>query len=135
MSAMSVGGLAIGVDVGGTKTAVGLVDLTSGQVLASREIPSEAHFGADALHERLGPAVAQLRADRDVVSAVAVPELVSPDGLVITDVVIPGLVGDLTSTWADLGVVAVESDMGRRLAEALVKAVKTELEPGNQRSN
>ena len=53
----------------------------------------------------------RLRADRDVAAAVAVPELVSPDGLVLTEVVIPGLAGDLTSTWADLGVVAVESDV------------------------
>ena len=56
MSAMPAGGRAIGVDVGGTKTAVGLVDLSSGHVLASREIPSEAHLGADALHDRLEPA-------------------------------------------------------------------------------
>ena len=111
MSAMPAGGQAIGVDVGGTKTAVGLVDLSSGAVLASREIPSEAHLGADALLDRLEPAMDRLRDGRDVAAAVAVPELVSPDGLVLTEVVIPGLAGDLTSTWADLGVVAVESDV------------------------
>ena len=34
-----------------------------------------------------------------------------PIAQVMTDVVIPGLAGDLSSMWADLGVVAVESDV------------------------
>lgn len=112
MSSTGVGGVAVGIDVGGTKTALGLVDLSSGRVLASLEIPSEPPLGAGALHERLVAAVAQLRAeDNEVAAGVAVPELVSPGGLVITDVVIPGLLGDLRATWADLRVVAVESDV------------------------
>ena len=55
---------------------------------------------------------------RPVGVGVVVPELVSPVGEVLTDVVIPGLSGDLASAWADLGVTAVEADVrGAALAE------------------
>jgi glucokinase len=41
---------------------------------------------------------------------VSVPELVDLDGLVATDVVVPGLTGDLKE-WAEIGVECVESDV------------------------
>ncbi len=107
-------GIAVGIDVGGTKTAVGLVELDGGSISALREIDSHAEQGSDALHRRLRPVVEELVAGsaiRPEGVGVVVPELVSPFGEVLTDVVIPGMVGDLASAWADLGVRAVEADV------------------------
>ena len=114
-------GIAVGIDVGGTKTAVGLVDLEDGSILDLREIDSHAERGADELHRRLRPVVAEVVAGSATPpdgAGVVVPELVSPSGEVLTDVVIPGMAGDLASAWADLGVRAVEADVrGAALAE------------------
>jgi glucokinase len=53
---------------------------------------------------------------------ISVPELVDLEGTVVTDVVIPGLSGDLKE-WADVGVALVESDVrAAALAEARVGA-------------
>lgn len=113
--------VAVGIDVGGTKTSIGSVDLASGAMLDIRSFASEAHRGAEplhtalahALHELLGPGTHQ------VPVGVAVPELVAPSGAVMTDVVVAGLAGDLRKRWADLGVCAVESDVrAAALAEA-----------------
>ncbi len=115
-------GLAVGIDVGGTKTAVGLVEVGSGIVRNVQEIDSHAERDADNLHRRLRVVVEELVAGSEVRPAgvgVVVPELVSPVGEVLTDVVIPGLSGNLASAWADLGVTAVEADVrGAALAEA-----------------
>jgi glucokinase len=114
-------GTAVGIDVGGTKTAVGLVELDSGTVRDIRAIDSHAERGSDELHRRLRAVLEELVAGSEVRPAgvgVVVPELVSPVGEVLTDVVIPGLSGDLASAWADLGVTAVEADVrGAAFAE------------------
>ena len=114
-------GTAVGIDVGGTKTAVGLVELEDGSILDLREIDSHAERGADELHRRLRPVVGEVVAGPTNLPdgvGVVVPELVSPSGEVLTDVVIPGMAGDLASAWADLGVRAVEADVrGAALAE------------------
>ena len=106
------GSLAIGIDIGGTKTAVGLVDGPTGVVLERREIETEASRGADSLHNRLGPVVAEISGEHGTLDVgIAVPELVSPTQEIVTDVVIPGLAGDLAMRWRDLHVTAVESDV------------------------
>ena len=105
---------AIGIDVGGTKTAVVLVGVDRGAVLGRREIDTAASAGAGQLHDRLETELAALVAAAPVELVgvgVGVPELVTPDGLVVTDVVVPGLRGDLVTRWADLGVTAVEADV------------------------
>jgi glucokinase len=107
-------GCSVGVDVGGTKTAVVVVERGSGTVLAQRQIETAAPAGARQLHDRLGPVIAELRevADVDVDGVgVGVPELVNAEGVIVTDVVIPGIRGDLVSLWADLEVTAVEADV------------------------
>lgn len=113
--------IAVGIDVGGTKTAVGLVELDSGTIRDVREIDSHAERGAGDLHRRLRAVLEELVAGSEIRPAgvgVVVPELVSPVGEVLTDVVIPGLSGDLASAWVDLGVTAVEADVrGAALAE------------------
>jgi len=105
---------AIGIDVGGTKTAVAMVETDDGQVLGVRQIDTVSRAGAAQLHDRLAPQLAELVASVDVELVgvgVGVPELVNPDGLVVTEVVVPGLGGDLVEQWADLGVTAVEADV------------------------
>lgn len=114
-------GIAVGIDVGGTKTAVGLVELDSGTVRDLRGIDSHAERGSEDLHRRLRSVLEEMVAGSEVRPTgvgVVVPELVSPAGEVLTDVVIPGLSGDLASAWSDLGVTAVEADVrGAAIAE------------------
>jgi glucokinase len=107
-------GCSVGIDVGGTKTAVVVVERGSGTVLAQRRIETTAPAGARQLHDRLGPVITELREVADVEVdgvGVGVPELVTADGVIVTDVVVPGIRGDLVSLWADLGVTAVEADV------------------------
>jgi glucokinase len=105
--------MAIGVDVGGTKTAVAVVDVSSGRVIDQVVLATEAAAGADLLMERVERAVAGLDNGRaaSLRVGVAVPELVSLDGLVTTEGVVPGLRGDLVQRWSALGVRTVESDV------------------------
>jgi glucokinase len=107
---------AVGVDVGGTKTAVALVR-PDGHIEQHHVLPTHACDGAEQLHARLRDVVADLRhhaatPDRaQVPVGIALPELVAPDGEVLTDVVVPGLTGALAQRWHDLGVTVVEADV------------------------
>jgi glucokinase len=115
-------GVAVGIDVGGTKTAIVAVDPDTGEVLGQRSLDSRAADGAHQLRDRLGAIVDHLVAElggRVDGIGVGVPELVTPDGLVTTDVVLPGLRGDLVTDWAALGVTAVAADVrAAAIAEA-----------------
>jgi glucokinase len=122
----NAGPVVVGVDIGGTKTAVVAVALPDAEVLFREVIATQAARGADRLRGELGTVLACLRSElglREHPSAgVSVPELVDLDGVVTTDVVVPGLAGDLKD-WADLGVVRVESDVrAAACAEAQVGA-------------
>jgi hypothetical protein len=70
--------------------------------------------GADRLRGELVAVLARLRSGLGLPAGlpvgVAVPELVDLDGLISTDVVVPGLPGDLRE-WTELGVVRVELDV------------------------
>ena len=105
--------LRLGIDVGGTKTALALVDTDTGEIVAATTLPTNARAGAQQLFDRLRAPVEQLRASvaEPVAVGVGLPELVAPNGEVLSDVVVPGLVGDLVEAWADLGVVQVEADV------------------------
>lgn len=92
-----------------------------------REVfPTQPALGAARVRGQLVTTLGRLRselvlAERPPVG-VSVPELVDVDGLVVTDVVVPGLTGDLRE-WTDIGVVRVESDVrAAALAEARVGA-------------
>lgn len=94
---------AIGVDVGGTKTAAGLVALPVGRVLARRLQSTDAHCGGRAVLEAV---VAQLEALLDEASqlrvqpssiGVGVAELVGRDGRVLSSA---------TIDWKDIDVAA-----------------------------
>ena len=72
-------GLAVGIDVGGTKIAAGVVDVASGRVLERRQVPTRPERGGAAVLE----ACAALAADLGAVSlpvGIGLCELVSLDG-------------------------------------------------------
>jgi glucokinase len=115
-------GAAIGIDVGGTKVAVGVVS-RSGQLLASHrlEVAAAASF-ASLLEETAARArelSAGLGAGRVVGVGVGMPELVDPAGEVRTSSVIPWSRQDLVAALGALGPVVVQADVrAAALAEA-----------------
>ncbi len=73
-------GRAIGIDIGGTKIAAGVVDLASGHVEIALNVPSPvAHGGEAVLAACLGLA-RDLDADAGLAIGIGVPELVSHEG-------------------------------------------------------
>jgi glucokinase len=106
--------VSVGIDIGGTKTAVLAVTLPGADVRFREVIPTQATLGAAQLRGRLATILARLRSELGTrvrfPVGVSVPELVDLDGLVATDVVVPGLTGDLKE-WAEIGVECVESDV------------------------
>jgi len=105
----------IGLDVGGTKIAGGIVVLDSGQVLARRAIPTRAERGGEAVLADALALAESLRADADrlVVEVcgigVGVPELVD-------------LAGNITSDHAIAWRGVPAQERFRRLAPAVVEA-------------
>ncbi len=114
MSRAKNGRISVGVDIGGTKTAVLAVALPEVRVLFRTTFPTQAKLGAVNLRRQLVMTLGRLRSqlylDERPPVGVSVPELVDLEGLVVTDVVVPGLTGDLKE-WGDVGVVQVESDV------------------------
>ena len=114
MSRTERGRVSVGIDIGGTKTAVLAVTLPGVDVLFREVFPTQATLGAAHLRGQLATVLARLRAElgrhERFPVGVSVPELVDLDGLVATDVVVPGLTGDLKE-WVELGVECVESDV------------------------
>jgi glucokinase len=89
-------------------------------VLFRAVFPTRATLGAAQLRAQLATVLARLRSELGArvrfPVGVSVPELVDLDGLVATDVVVPGLTGDLKE-WVEIGVESVESDV-RAAAQA-----------------
>jgi glucokinase len=114
MSRTERGRVSVGIDIGGTKTAVLAVTLPGVDVLFREVFPTQATLGAANLRGQLATVLARLRSELGervrVPVGVSVPELVDLDGLVATDVVVPGLTGDLKE-WVEIGVEWVESDV------------------------
>jgi glucokinase len=115
-------GAAIGIDVGGTKVAVGVVT-RSGQLLASHrlEVAAAASFASllDETAERARELSTGLGAGRVVGVGVGMPELVDPAGEVRTSSVIPWNRRDLVAALGALGPVVVQADVrAAALAEA-----------------
>jgi predicted NBD/HSP70 family sugar kinase len=74
---------AIGIDVGGTKIAGGVVDLATGQVLARHRLPTERETGGAAVLARVRACVAALEASAGPLAVgIGVPELVDRAGVV-----------------------------------------------------
>jgi glucokinase len=114
------GDAAIGVDVGGTKTALGLVDAASLTLLATTVIPTAPGRGGEAVlgdiekHvSKLGSTASEL--GRDVVGiGVVVPEIVNLAGQITSSAVIPG--------WNESPVASVLSGIAPTVVEADVRA-------------
>jgi glucokinase len=118
-------GAAIGIDVGGTKVALGVVT-RAGKLLASRRLEVAA---APSFASLLDEAAAQARelselseqagAGRLAGVGVGMPELVDPAGEVRTSSVIPWSRRDLVAAFGALGPVVVQADVrAAALAEA-----------------
>jgi glucokinase len=106
--------VAAGIDVGGTKTAVIAIALPAAEIIFREVFPTQPALGADRIRGQLVLILdrmsSELALDERPPVGVSVPELVDLEGLVVTDVVVPGLTGDLKK-WTDIGVGHVESDV------------------------
>lgn len=114
---MSDGLLTLGLDVGGTKIAAGLVHFPSARVELRRQIPTQpARGGAAVLTE-----LAQL--SQDLLREAGIPpsalagtglglcELVSPSGEILSANCLPWKLHDVQTALGVLGVVTVEADV------------------------
>ena len=102
----------VGLDVGGTKIA-GVVLDSRGQILERRTIPTElGRGGEDVLERAIALASRLLAAARHPIAVgVGVPELVSPDGAIVSDGVIPWLGLPVRERFSALAPAVLESDV------------------------
>ena len=114
---------AIGLDVGGTKIAGGIVAFPGGQVLARRNLPTQAWRGgaavlADAL--RLAEELLGQAGGLEVLGiGIGVAELVDADGEIVSDQAIPWRGLPVQASFARLAPTIIESDVrAAALAEA-----------------
>ena len=118
----SSAGAAIGIDVGGTKVAVGVVT-RAGELLASHRLEVAAAPSFASLLDEAAARARELRKvlgeERVVGVGVGMPELVDPAGEVRTSSVIPWSRRDLVRAFGALGPVLVQADVrAAALAEA-----------------
>lgn len=116
---------AIGIDVGGTKIAGGLVDLETGAVLARRTLPTHAERGGAAvLDDALGMAEglageSRARGAEPAGVGVGVCELVDPRGAVTSAATVAWQGLPVRERFAQIAPAAVEADVrAHALAEA-----------------
>ncbi len=107
--------ICIGVDVGGTKIAAGVVDTADGRVLDKRVIPTRPERGGDAVLRDVIALVHVLRPAVHVppLIGLGVCELVSPDGEITSD---------FTVAWRGVPVRAALSEFGPTVVQADVRA-------------
>jgi len=112
---------AIGVDIGGSKTAAGLIDLTTGSVLAEEifDTPDPAETGPAYL-TRMKSAVAKLREHSGVAKVgIGICELVDNEGRIVSAHRVKLGEGELRRAFSDFETVVIESDVhAAALAEA-----------------
>lgn len=110
--------VAVGVDVGGTKVAIGLVDPRTGEIRARVTLQTRAAPNAEKLLGRVIDAILRMLGDVGTDPAavagvgVGVPELVR-DGVILTEEVLPG--------WRDLPVVDALAAIGPTRIDADVR--------------
>lgn len=117
--------LAVGIDVGGTKIAAGLVDCGRGIVLRELRLPTDAASrSATAILLDCVDLAAQLAADVQVPVGVGICELVSAEGAITSAVTLDWRDLDVAGAFGRrLGTVTVESDVrAGALAESRVGA-------------
>lgn len=112
---------AIGIDIGGSKTAIGLIDLTKGEVLAEEilDTPALAETGSAYLAQ-LKDSVAKLRADVEVSKiGIGICELVDNDGRIVSAHRVHVCEKELRQAFSDFETIVIESDVhAAALAEA-----------------
>jgi glucokinase len=119
------GPYAIGIDVGGTKIAGGIVNLTTGQVLARRQIATLPEQGGEAVLERalaIDSALHQAAAEHGLAlqgTGLGVCELVDPHGNVTSSHTVAWGGLPIRERLAERGPAVVEADVrAHALAEA-----------------
>ncbi len=123
-------GVALGIDVGGTKVALVLVD-RGGGVLGERRIANHDHVDPRALLEAVAGearALADARPAQTSIEGVGVGicELVGPDGEIESSTTIPWRRGDLEDVLSSIGPLTVDADVrAAARAEAAFGAGKT----------
>ncbi|MGE4247980.1 MAG: ROK family protein [Parvibaculaceae bacterium] len=112
---------AIGVDIGGSKTAVGLIDLDKGNVLREEVFDTPA-LGAtgEAYLACIKESVTRLRAGTDVVKVgIGICELVDNDGRIVSAHRVKMNEAQVHAAFGDFAAVVIESDVhAAALAEA-----------------
>ena len=105
--------LAVGIDVGGTKIAAGLVDCGRGVVLRELRLPTDAaRRSATAVLLDCVDLAAQLAAAAQVPVGIGICELVSPTGAITSAITVDWRELDVTGAFGRrLGPVTVESDV------------------------
>jgi len=118
----------IGVDVGGTKIAVGIVKFPGGRVIAHRVIPTEAHRGGAAVLDRLVAVLQELTASakvKPVGLGIGLCELVSPDGKINSHATLNWSSQQVRRKLKGFGPVTIEADVrAAALAEAMFGAAR-----------
>jgi glucokinase len=106
--------LAIGIDVGGTKTLAELLDTSTGEVVASRRIPTGAADGGIAVLNRCIALARELCSGSGTSHppiGIALCEMVDLDGTPTTAATVDWLGVDIDAAFAELGPVTIESDV------------------------
>lgn len=122
---------AVGIDMGGTKIAGGLVDLQLGGVLARRQVATQPERGAEALLVDTEMMAASLMETARAIGApvcgigIGIAELVDPTGTITSDHAIPWRGVPVKTRLQQLAPVAIEADVrAHALAEARYGAGK-----------
>jgi glucokinase len=104
---------AIGVDVGGTKVAAGIVDLAHGSVGERTEIPTRPDRGGREVLDDVVGLVAGIAAEDGATDpiGVAVCELVTPEGAITSAQTIDWRDLDVAGAFAEVGTAVVASDV------------------------
>jgi glucokinase len=112
--------LVVGIDAGGTKLAVGVVDPADGRVLEYREAPTRRDRGGRAVLERCLELAKEVMAGKTIAAiGVGVPELVSLEGQIQTSENWDWRDGSFRPAMAEMAPLHVESDVrAAALAEA-----------------
>ena len=120
-----VPGCAIGVDVGGTKIAGGLLGPSSGEMLGRRVVPTRPERGGEAVLSDVLEMARESKAEADRLGlqtlglGVGVPELVDAGGNVTSENAIPWLGVPVAGRLSEVAPAVIESDVrAAALAEA-----------------
>jgi len=106
------GNLAIGIDVGGTKIAGGVVDLESGRVLARHRLPTDREHGGEAVLARVRDCIVALEASAGPLPVgIGLPELIDRAGVVRSGWNFDWRGLDLAQRLAPARIAGVESDV------------------------